>query len=83
MPGGYSRSSRRGSRCIRPAPAAADMHLRTWASRSNLSGSLTYPQPQMLTVGEMQHRFDETGEITDEEFRPHLESYIKKFLVLS
>ena len=39
-----------------------------------------YPQPQMLTVGEMQHRFDETGEIIDEDFRPHFESYVNKFI---
>lgn len=39
-----------------------------------------YPQPQMLTVGEMQHRFSETGEIIDEEFRPRFESYVNKFV---
>jgi NAD(P)H-dependent FMN reductase len=39
-----------------------------------------YPQPQMLTVGEMQDRFDETGEITDEEFRPRFESYVNQFV---
>jgi NAD(P)H-dependent FMN reductase len=39
-----------------------------------------YPQPQMLTVGEMQHRFDETGEITDQEFRPRIESYVNHFI---
>lgn len=39
-----------------------------------------YPQPQMLTVGEMQRRFDETGEIIEEEFRPHFESYVNKFI---
>jgi NAD(P)H-dependent FMN reductase len=39
-----------------------------------------YPQPQMLTVGEMQQRFDETGEIIDEEFRPYFESYVNKFI---
>ena len=39
-----------------------------------------YPQPQMLTVGDMQHRFDEMGKIIDEEFRPHFESYVYKFI---
>jgi NAD(P)H-dependent FMN reductase len=39
-----------------------------------------YPQPQMLTVGEMQHRFDETGEIIDDAFRPHFEGYVNKFI---
>jgi NAD(P)H-dependent FMN reductase len=39
-----------------------------------------YPQPQMLRVGEMQKRFDEMGEITDEAFRPELERYIDNFL---
>ena len=39
-----------------------------------------YPLPQMLTVGEMQHRFDEMGEIIDEEFKPHFESYVNKFV---
>jgi NAD(P)H-dependent FMN reductase len=39
-----------------------------------------YPQPQMLTVGEMQHKFDEMGEIADEAFRHHFESYVNKFI---
>ena len=39
-----------------------------------------YPQPQMLTVGNMQQRFDEKGEITDEEFRPHFETYVTHFI---
>jgi NAD(P)H-dependent FMN reductase len=39
-----------------------------------------YPQPQMLTVGEMQDRFDETGEITDQEFQPRFENYVKQFI---
>ena len=39
-----------------------------------------YPQPQMLTVGKMQDRFDEAGEITDQEFKPHFESYVNRFV---
>lgn len=39
-----------------------------------------YPQPQMLTVGEMQHKFDETGEIVDEAYRSHFEGYVSKFI---
>jgi NAD(P)H-dependent FMN reductase len=39
-----------------------------------------YPQPQMLTVGEMQDRFDESGEITNEEFKPRFESYVNQFV---
>jgi NAD(P)H-dependent FMN reductase len=39
-----------------------------------------YPLPQMLTVGEMQHRFNELGEITDEEFRSRFESYVDRFI---
>jgi NAD(P)H-dependent FMN reductase len=40
-----------------------------------------YPQPQMLAVGGMQNRFDEKGELTDQDFKPHFESYVDKFLV--
>ena len=39
-----------------------------------------YPLPQMLTVGEMQHRLNEFGEITDEEFRSRLENYVNRFV---
>jgi NAD(P)H-dependent FMN reductase len=39
-----------------------------------------YPQPQMLTVGEMQNKFDESGELVDENFRNRFEGYIDKFL---
>jgi NAD(P)H-dependent FMN reductase len=39
-----------------------------------------YPQPQMLTVGDMQHRFDKTGKIIDDEFKPHFESYVNKYV---
>ena len=41
---------------------------------------LAYPQPQMLTVGEMQNRFDEEGEISDEEFRPRFIGYVNQFV---
>jgi NAD(P)H-dependent FMN reductase len=39
-----------------------------------------YPLPHMLTVGEMQHKFDEMGEIADEAFKHHFESYVNKFI---
>jgi len=39
-----------------------------------------YPLPKMLTVGEMQHRLNEFGEITDEEFRSRLESYVNDYI---
>ena len=39
-----------------------------------------YPMPQMLTVENMQDRFDETGEITDDEFKPRFERYVTTFL---
>ena len=39
-----------------------------------------YPQPQMLTVGKMQDRFDGEGAISDEGFRPRFESYVNQFI---
>lgn len=39
-----------------------------------------YPMPQMLTVGEMQNRLDEMGEITDEDFRSYFETFVNKFI---
>ncbi len=42
-----------------------------------------YPQPQMLTVGKMQDRIDEKGEIIDEDFGVRLEKYLVAFLAFS
>lgn len=39
-----------------------------------------YPQPHMLTVGEMQKKFDETGELIDDGFKERFEGFVDKFL---
>ena len=39
-----------------------------------------YPQPRMLTVGKMGHKFDETGDFTDQDFRPKFENFVNTFL---
>lgn len=39
-----------------------------------------FPQPQMLTVGKMQNKFDETGELIDENFRDQFEGFVDKFI---
>ena len=42
-----------------------------------------YPQPQMLTVGEMQNKFDETGELMDPDFKTRFEAFVCKFIEFS
>jgi NAD(P)H-dependent FMN reductase len=42
-----------------------------------------YPQPRMLTVGEMQDKFDENGELIDEDFRDRFEGFVDKFIAFT
>jgi NAD(P)H-dependent FMN reductase len=42
-----------------------------------------YPQPQMLTVGEMGDKFDERGDLIDEDFRDRFEGFVDKFIAFS
>ncbi|MBS3753645.1 MAG: NAD(P)H-dependent oxidoreductase [Anaerolineales bacterium] len=42
-----------------------------------------YPQPQMLLVGEMQHKFDETGRLVDKDFKPVFERFVDQFIQFS
>jgi len=39
-----------------------------------------YPQPQMLLVGEMQHKFDEMGTLIDKDFSPVFERFVDQFI---
>lgn len=39
-----------------------------------------YPHPQMLTVGRMQTRFDESGELADKSFGERFEKYVEAFV---
>jgi NAD(P)H-dependent FMN reductase len=42
-----------------------------------------YPQPQMLLVGEMKKKFDQTGALIDPEFQSSFESFIDSFLTFT
>jgi NAD(P)H-dependent FMN reductase len=39
-----------------------------------------YPLPNMLTVGEMQNKFDSAGELIDESFLGRFEEFVDKFI---
>ena len=42
-----------------------------------------YPQPHMLTVGEMQEKFDERGELIDEDYRERFEGFVDQFIAFT
>jgi len=42
-----------------------------------------YPQPQMLTVGSMKKRFDETGELIDADYQGKFEGFVEKFITFA
>ena len=42
-----------------------------------------YPQPQMLTVGKMGDKFDERGDLIDEDFRDRFEGFVDHFLAFT
>jgi len=42
-----------------------------------------YPQPQMLMVGEMKKKFDDTGELIDDAFKNRFENFVDSFLEFS
>lgn len=39
-----------------------------------------YPQPEMLLVGEMQKKFDESGILLDKDFQSILDNYVDSFI---
>ncbi len=43
-------------------------------------GCFAYPIPQMLLVGQMQNKFDEKGNLTDESFGSKMEAYLDDFI---
>lgn len=42
-----------------------------------------YPQPHMLTVGEMQDKFDERGDLIEEDFRDRFEGFVDRFIAFT
>ncbi len=42
-----------------------------------------YPHPRMLTVGKMKDKFDETGELIDEDYRDRFEGFVDTFVAFT